>query len=307
MFRRSQAAFTLVEMLVVIAIIGMLVGLLLPAVQAAREAARRIQCSNNLHQLGLALHEYHDVVRRFPPGVVFPNRVLWSAHLLPHLEQDPLYRTLNFGLPFTDGTTPNGQACARYLACFRCPSSNSPEHIGVQGVAERVPSNYLVVASGSATRDYGQVLENIGRIDQDGAMYLNSATRMASILDGTSLTAAIGECLFDTEVRGPNAAGAIQIVDHWYIGTGDIGGVNGNWYAECSEAMGSTAVLLNSFSDNAIHIDEKEIGFGSNHHGGAQFVFVDGHVTFLSTTIDRAVFSALGTRANGEVCSDPDF
>jgi prepilin-type N-terminal cleavage/methylation domain-containing protein/prepilin-type processing-associated H-X9-DG protein len=304
MNRMSRSAFTLVEMLVVIAIIGILVGLLLPAIQAAREAARRIQCANNLHQLGLAMHLYHDVIRRFPPGVVYPNRVLWSAQILPHLEQAPLYETLNFSQPFNDDATPNGQACSRYLPCFRCPSSNSPDHISVQGVQDRVPSNYLVVASGNATRDFGQVNENIGHLAQDGSMFINSATRMAAILDGTSQTAALGECLFDTDIRGPDASGAVQIVDHWYIGTGDMIGVGANWFAEGSEALGSTAVALNNFKDSAIAIDEKEISFGSNHWGGAQFVFADGHVTFLSAAIDRPTYSALGTRASGEVFSD---
>lgn len=303
MSRLSRSAFTLVEMLVVIAIIGILVGLLLSAVQAAREAARRIQCANNLHQLGLAIHQYHDARQRFPPGVVFPNRVFWSAQILPQLEQTSLFTSLNFSQPFNDEATPNGQACARYLACFRCPSSRSPEHVSVQGVRDRVPSNYLVVGSGTATRDYGLLMENIGRVDQDGCMFVNSATRFASVLDGTSQTALMGECLFDSDVRGPDGSGAIQIVDHWYVGTGDMTGTSGNWFAEASEAVGSTAVGINNFNDAAIAIDEKEIGFGSHHSGGAQFVFADGHVTFLSGTIDRALYSALGTRDRGEVTS----
>lgn len=296
-------AFTVVELLVVISIIGILVGLLLPAVQAAREAARRMQCANNLHQMGLALHEYHDMHRRFPAGVVFPNRVMWSAQILAQLEQTPLYSSLNFSLPFADDATPNGKACTEYLKVFRCPSSNSPDHVDVQGVDRRVPSNYLAVASGTATRDYGQIKEHVGRLNQDGFMFVNSSTGMNSILDGTAQTLAIGECLFNTDITGPDATGTNQIVDHWYIGTSDMGSVNNtnDWIAEASEALGSTGVALNNLHDNSIVIDEKEIGFDGNHPGGVQFVFGDGHVTLLTDSIDRKIYSALGTRAGNEV------
>ena len=96
MRRLAKAGFTLVELLVVIAIVGILVSLLLPAVQAVREAARRLQCSNNFHQMGIALHNYHDIHRTFPSGVVEPSYVMWSGSLLPFLEQSNLYQTLDF-------------------------------------------------------------------------------------------------------------------------------------------------------------------------------------------------------------------
>jgi prepilin-type N-terminal cleavage/methylation domain-containing protein/prepilin-type processing-associated H-X9-DG protein len=301
MSKMPKRAFTLVEVLVVIAIIGALVGLLLPAVQAAREAARRLQCSNNLHQMGIALHAYHDAHRRFPAGVVYPNRVMWTAQILPQLEQTPLYSTLNFTQPFDDGNQPNGRACAQVINVFRCPSSNSPEHVSVQGVENRVPSNYLAVASGTATRDIGLLNEVVGRLHQDGSMYVNSATRMASILDGCSQSLAIGECLFSTDVTGPDMTGTFQLIDHWYIGTGDMGDTNGNWIREASEALGSTGVGMNNFQDGSVVIDEKEVAFGSNHPGGAQFVYADGHVALLHSSMDRAVYSAMGTRAGGEI------
>ena len=295
-----RLGFTLIEILVVIAIIALLVGLLLPAVQAAREASRRLQCSNNLHQMGIALHAYHDTHRRLPAGVVFPNRVMWTGQLLPQLEQAALYSTLNFSEPFDDGNKPNGRACTCYLNVYRCPSSNSPEHVAVQGVAGRVPGNYLAVASGTATRDIGQVKELIGRPNQDGCMFINSSTRMASIFDGCSQSLAIGECLFPTDVSGPDMTGNIQIVDHWYIGTSDMGG-DEPWICEGSEALGSTGVAMNNLRDSSIVIDEKEVAFTSNHSGGTQFVFADGHVSLLINSIDRAVYSALGTRAGNEV------
>ncbi len=297
-----RLAFTLVELLVVIAIIGILVGLLLPAVQAAREAARRIQCANNLHQMGLALHMYHDVHNRFPSGAVFPNRALWTALILRQLEQGPVAQSLDFSKPFDDGTTPNGRACATYFNVYRCPSNTAPEHVAVQGIADRVPSCYLAVASGTAKKDSGQQSDHVGRLNQDGCMYINSGTRIAHIIDGTSQTLAIGECLFGPDVSGPDSTGAMQIVDHWYIGTGDMGSTSGGDYiAEASEALGSTGVGLNNFKDANVSIDEKEIAFGSMHHAGAQFVYSDGHVTMVSSTIDRATYSAMGTRAGGEV------
>lgn len=301
-----RTAFTIVELLVVISIIGVLAGLLLPAVQAAREAARRIQCANNLRQMGLALHQYHGTHRRFPAGVVFPNRVMWSAQLLPQLEQGPLYSTLDFSQPFDDDTKPNGKACTQYLSIYRCPSSNSPEHVSVQGIDNRVPCNYLAVASGTATRDYGQVNQHVGRLNQDGFMFINSSTGMNGLLDGSSQTLAIGECLFHSDITGPDATGTNQIIDHWYIGTSDMGGAGSNWIGEASEALGSTGVGMNNMDDGSIAIDEKEISFDSNHPGGVQFVFGDGHVTMLSETIDRKIYSALGTRAGGEVVSGVD-
>lgn len=305
MSRTANRAFTLVETLVVIAVIGILIGLLLPAVQAAREAARRVQCANNLHQMGIALHNYHDALRRFPAGVVYPNRVMWTAQLLPQLEQAALYGTLDFSKPFDDGSQPNGRACAQILPMYRCPSSNSPLHVSVQGVSDRVPSNYLAVASGTATRDIGQSPALVGRLNQDGCMFINSPTRMASLLDGCSQSLALGESLFATNVTGPDASGIFQIVDHWYIGTGDMADTNGDWIGEASEALGSTGVAMNNLRDDSVVIDEKEIAFTSNHPAGVQFVYADGHVTLLSSNIDRAVYSSLGTRAGGEVLTMP--
>lgn len=303
----QRSAFSLIELLVVVAIVGVVSGLLLPALQAAREAARRIQCANNLHQLGLALHHYHDSHRSFPIGIVYPNWVMWSAQILPELEQGPLHATVDFTKPFSDGSTANGRACATLLDVFRCPSSNAPEHVSVQGVRDRVPGNYLAVASGTANRDVGPTNFHVGRIDQDGIMFVSRSTRMASIVDGTSQTLAIGECLFQPEVTGPDSTGAPQIVDHWYIGTAGMFSTDGNHITEASEALGSTGVAMSNWKDNSIVICEKEIAFSSNHRGGVQFVFADGHVAMLSDSLDRAIYSALGTRAGSEVIASEGY
>jgi prepilin-type N-terminal cleavage/methylation domain-containing protein/prepilin-type processing-associated H-X9-DG protein len=296
----ARSGFTLVELLVVIAIIGILVALLLPAVQAAREAARRVQCSNNLHQMGVALHNYHNALRRFPVGIIPDNHTFWSASLLPYMEQDNLFRSLDFSQGWSSADHPNGRACATFLGFFRCPSANAPERMNVQGVPGRVPCNYLAVGSGTDTRESGSVSDHLGLFNRNGVMYLGSSTRIASITDGTSNTLAIGEAIFSVETSGPDLDnGFPQIVDHWYIGSDGV-----VWYQtgmrEVSEAIGSTGVPLNWLNKD-VSIDAKEIGFSSRHAGGSYFVFADGHVQFVSEGIDATTYSALGTRDRGEI------
>ncbi|MEM8735399.1 MAG: DUF1559 domain-containing protein [Planctomycetota bacterium] len=301
----SRRGFTLVELLVAIAIIAILIALLMPAVQAAREAARRIQCANNLHQMGIALHNYHDAMRRFPVGIVPENHTFWSAALLPYIEQDNVFRQLDFAQDWSTAGTGNGDACATFLSVFRCPSSQAPKRMDVQGVPGRVPCNYLGVGSGTDTRESGLVGDHLGLMDRNGFMFLGSRTRMADITDGSSNTLAIGEALFSVETNGPDLDGILfQIVDHWYIGSDGV-----FWHPsgmrEVSEAIGSTGVPINTL-DQDIWIDAKEIGFSSFHTGGCYFVYGDSHVSFMSENIDLAVYSALGTRDRGEIAFPPD-
>ncbi len=301
MKRTAPCAFTLVELLVVIVIIAILIALLLPAVQAARESARRVQCSNNLHQMGLALQLYHGVHNRLPSGVVYPNRAMWTGLLLPFVEQQNLHSACDFGAPWIDALTANGRACATFLPVYRCPSSDVPQHVDIQGIRDRVPGAYLCVGSGTANRESGVEPKHMGRLEQDGALYVNSHVRLANFLDGTSQTVAIGESLFRANVTGPDHTGVVQIVDHWQIGTTDIASINSlGWLGEVSEAIGSTGVRINSFLNSSLFIDERELCFSSLHHGGAQFAFVDGHVSFVNETIDGSTYSALGTIARGE-------
>jgi prepilin-type N-terminal cleavage/methylation domain-containing protein/prepilin-type processing-associated H-X9-DG protein len=307
MDRQRTQAFTLVEILVVISIIGVLVALLLPAVQAAREAARRLQCSNNLHQLGIALNNYHDIHRRFPPAYVIPVRLMWSGCLLPQIEQSNLFQTLEFSKKWEVPDTPNGRACETFISTYRCPSSDAPNHVdGYSRLRNRVPACYLAVASGTATQESGLGPENIGFPNQDGLMYTSSTTRMASILDGTSNTLAVGEALFRPMVSGHDLFGiATQIVDHWYIGSDNqvLAVASPPLLQEFSEAMGSTGVPMNGVFDDTLNIDLRELCFSSLHPGGCLFVFADGHVQFLSKDVARQVYSALGTIARSEVVS----
>ena len=251
------------------------------------------------------MHNYESVYRRFPSGVSEPNYVLWSAALLPFLEQQALFQSL---VPGQDWSTPgsnNANACQTALSVFRCPSQDTDSYVSVQGIVDRIPCNYLGVASGSANRESGADNRHLGATIQDGLLFLNSRSRFASIRDGSSNTLAIGEALFLPEVTGKdlNPSTPLQIIDHWYIGTDGMHRVAGlPDLTEVSEAIGSTAAPMNARYLDVL-IDEKEIGFSSHHAAGCQFGFADGHVALLSENIDRSIYSALGTIAGGEVAT----
>lgn len=295
--RTSHRGFSLIELVVVVAIIGTLLSLLLPAVQAAREAARRSQCMDNLRQLGMAMQNYHGVNRSFPAGFVWPDRTLWSALVLPQLDQEVLYNTLEFGKPWDEDDSPNERACGIMVSVFRCPSAAAPRHIDFEGIPDRVPCTYLACASGNVVQESGSKF-CAGNLDLDGVLFNNSRIRIADIKDGTSSTIIVGESLHRYDIQGIDHLGNLQGVDHWYFGsTDDLAGIN------ASEAVGSTAVEINAVFNPDRSIDEKELCFSSNHPGGAFMAYADGHVAFVSETIDRNAWSAMGTRAGGELLS----
>ncbi len=231
--RHVAKGFTLVELLVVIAIIGILVALLLPAVQSARESGRRATCMNHLKQIGLALHNHHDTHGSFPMGAALEDGALWSAFLLPYLEEGSLSDlvTIDFknSRPYaydqpsyseiTDPFYQNVIACETVIPVFRCPSTPQPEHLADMGqntrhyVLRRVPASYIACASGVAISqfvdnlkgDFHRFLEQM-----DGVMYGvkvlapspkfgKGLVRMAKIVDGTSKTVAVGEAVTDYE------------------------------------------------------------------------------------------------------------
>lgn len=283
-----RRAFTLVELLVVIAIIGILIALLLPAVQAARESARRMQCANNLKQLGLAMHNYHSAHKVFPFGW---NEfgAGWTAMLLPYVEQQNLYDTLTFS-ESGDGnwnTGANLLACQTALDVFRCPSMSEPQPIDdIGGMLQRVPSSYLGCASSTATHD-----DDL-RVDQDGVLFRDRTVSIASLRDGTTNTIVIGEAETDYDFIESG-----QKMDHWIIGSPQID--DGN--TEFSEFCGSTGVPMSIRKSDAFDGHNKELAFGSEHPGGVTFALGDGSVHFLSESIDATVYQALGSRAGGEV------
>ena len=289
-----RRAFTLIELLVVIAIIGVLVALLLPAVQAARDAARRISCQNNLKQIGLALHLYHDTFRELPPAEIRPHRILWSGMLLPYIEQRDLYDTLDWGVPWNTDGSDNERGCQSYISTYRCPSSNAPKRVDSNGIPNRVPMNYLAIVSGTTRRESGEC-PCASDLDVDGVFQHQWGRRFAEIIDGLSNTAMVGEALFSYRFYGVDHTGQNQFVDHWYIGTLD-------GHLEASESVGSTGVPPNHFPNaiGQVFVDELELSLGSRHPTLVQVVMADGHVRAVAETIDAQVWSAMGTREFGE-------
>lgn len=269
------AGFTVIEVLVLLAIVGVLIALLLPAIQQAREAARRTACRNNLKQIGVALHSYHDVHAGFPPGYIRAHGTGWSAFLLPYLDHEGLYDSLVWGDLWNEGG-PNQAACETLLPIYRCPSASLPDHEDSAGIARRVPSTYLGCASGTERHDEGTGPAGYDDPDEDGLFMENVSIRLRSVSDGTNMTVAAGETLHT----------AYDGRDHWYIGSPDL-----DQGKDASEFLGTTAVPLNTVDEEA---------FRSEHPGGCYFLMVDGSVKFVSETINAATLSALGTRSGRE-------
>jgi prepilin-type N-terminal cleavage/methylation domain-containing protein/prepilin-type processing-associated H-X9-DG protein len=318
---RSHAArrgFSLVELLVVIAIIGVLIALLLPAIQAARESARRAQCSNNLKQIGLAMLNYESAHRSLPTGILrvgdLAQGMGWSAYLLPFLEEQNLYDSLGFtefnqfanpppGSPGVyDSYNTNGPATETYLNVFRCPSAAIREH--VYDISEgdgwtlfkRVPACYIAGASGKIV-DEGAASNYLSKAD--GAVYSASYTRLKHITDGTTCTLLVGEALPEDfpVVPGMSKSLVQGIKDHWYIGGDDPDKAEG-W--DGSEFLGSTAVPINVAKGQTGY----ELSFSSPHAGGCQIVLCDGSVRFVADAIDPLTWSLIGSRADGKIIDE---
>lgn len=305
-----RRAFTLVELLVVIAIIGVLVALLLPAVQAAREAARRSQCTNQLKQMGAACQNYHDVFRHFPAGYLatVPYNSAdhdtspgwsWAALLLPYVEQQNLHARINFSLPIENPA--NAAAVQTLLPLYLCPSDQTPaapftvpDATG-KPLIQAAPSSYAACVGGDESDADGP--------SGLGVLYRNSGTRMGDILDGTSTTIVIGERAWSN--ANGIWAGAVN------------GGVvlrgqgNKNPGNVATTATAAVLVQVHTHLLNAIQeLDGALDDYSSNHFGGAYFAFADGSVRFIHDipydyasgyTPDGLMFQALGTRAKGEV------
>ncbi|MDB5338151.1 MAG: hypothetical protein JWN70_3770 [Planctomycetaceae bacterium] len=304
-FRRR--GFTLIELLVVIAIIAVLISLLLPAVQQAREAARRSQCRNNLKQLGLALHNYHDTMSVFPPGALAlkasgaayastdaePGRTAviggwgWSTYCLPYIDQGPLYNAL----------APNGNnfpsspttLTKTILPVFLCPSDPSPNihtatAMGGDGsTTGHAKSNYPAIFG-----SLGVVYVQNTAANTRGIFWYNSATRIRDITDGASNTIMVTERYWDggdSETRrGAIWAGKCD---------GSTGLLNvGNKYGNILRAANDPDWVVKGLNNNAA---------ASMHVGGVHFVLGDGGVRFISQNIDGATYQLLAQMADGQV------
>lgn len=270
---RSRRGFTLVELLVVIAIIGILVALLLPAVQAAREAARRMQCSNNLKQFGLALHNYHDTYKVFPPQAISPtpanNRMWgWGALILPFIEQSALHDQLNPDGQRLPGPTTlyNGVALLQEpLSGFRCPSD----------VGQRT-NPYYTFPNNNAT---GTLYATSNYVANQDVIWLPTQPKnsMASVLDGTSNTFLIGERRLFPNTQGKAYTGALVF--------GRQGGSDAAVVFHACWPINTPSLGTNTFNSAANDPGCRRHSASSLHPGGAQFTLCDGSVRFVSETI----------------------
>lgn len=268
--RRPLRGFTLVELLVVIAIIGILIALLLPAVQAAREAARRMQCSNNLKQLGLAMHNYHSALKSFPPGfmaVDHSGQVAggwgWGVFLMPYIEQSSLRGHLNATNHTLSQTIADPDLLPMLqakLSVFTCPSSPMEPLREFQGSGSQMvaTSNYTCCRGFFDLRDGAHLT-----MKNNGLLYGRSGTRIRDISDGTSNTFALGErTVLSAHANDPAK---------WpsWCGPGGLG-------------IGST---VSSSVSGPLNHPTSIHTFSSHHSSGANFCFADGSVRFISDSI----------------------
>jgi len=272
---RQSRAFTLIELLVVIAIIGVLIGLLLPAVQSVRESANRTQCYNNLKQIGLGLHSYHDRHKHFPPGYASGVSATgadtgpgwgWAAYLLDDLEQAPLRRQINFNLDITHAANagPRIQALSIYL----CPSDVL--------IGTFVPDGASVsIAHANYVGMFGNLEMEDNPSAGNGMFFRNSKTRFADVVDGTSNTLFVGE-------RCSKLSKA-----SW---TGVLAGID----EAQALVLGAADHLPNDAA--ATHAED----FWSRHSQGVNFLFVDGSVRAINNAIPLTTWHGLSTRAGAE-------
>jgi prepilin-type N-terminal cleavage/methylation domain-containing protein len=326
---RRRRGFTLVELLVVIAIIGILIALLLPAVQAAREAARRSQCSNNLKQIGLALHNYHDIYKAFPSGGWCCNQPLYRTHsliaLLPYLEQMPLYEMIDLTVAPQTIRLPDGNLIGyNRLDVYMCPSDVNdsvggspnvrwrPNYVPVRGATPNGNNPNCTCSEYTALRN---TYASAGHVRADGSPHWNyhNAQKPAGIFtrNGTGWGRPYYGKMRDVK------DGLSNLLVFGEIRAGCMSAMNNGWHHPHWQGMHNTVVPINYDSchtlaaapgNNPCHANcnwNMDRGFKSLHPGGAQFTLGDGSVHFISETIDHWAYNYLGDKCDGTPVSVP--
>ena len=312
---RRQRGFTLIELLVVIPIIAILIALLLPAVQQAREAARRTQCKNNLKQWGLALHNYHDVFLSFPIGAMglnnsatLPaNNMGFHVRLLPYIEQANLFAQFNMNEHYNSAT--NWVLKEQRFPLQFCPSGRTADQTFSEGASGGNPAHvtttlhYYGIAGAKgprpapATGNYahtGTTTTDHGGFALNGLLVRNRHFKFRDITDGTSNTLAMGE------ISAENIAGYNVSYRPWTQGASNANN-NGAGYAikNVTWPIGKTSGYVGG---NATRLFN-DVRFSSMHTGGAQFLLGDGTVRFISENIDFGLYQGLASIGGGEISS----
>lgn len=342
MYRRR--AFTLIELLVVIAIIAVLIALLLPAVQQAREAARRTQCRNNLKQLGLALYNYESSLNTFPPNLV-PGGTNYRysagnwgvlAYLSPYLDQTAIYNLMNLNAPTYAATPPyniadpnNALAASYMIPMFLCPSDKAQSLGGGYGVAAIGPTNYCA-NQGSGINNTSSGPQHGSPYNADGVMFADSRIRIGDISDGTSNTACMAESLLGDGAESatgsipPATAQRAYAYLKPYATTMDDAACASptNWNVDRRrQFLWFSGEIRNTSYNHYYNPNDRRWdcitnspalgytaigwkGARSAHTGGVHVLMCDGAVRFVSENIDNNTWKALGTRAGSEVLGE---
>jgi prepilin-type N-terminal cleavage/methylation domain-containing protein/prepilin-type processing-associated H-X9-DG protein len=317
----KRPGFTLIELLVVIGIIGVLIALMLPAVQKVREAANRMSCLNNLKQIALATHNFHDTHQKFPAGARLPVYVgsrptggtnLW-VELLPYFEQDNLHNKWDYYDNRNNVAGEENAITAQVIKLLICPSDPLPADV-VENSAARTPpwswgfygmSSYGGNA-GTRSAPFGDPPAFPG-ISRDGIFFIGSCVRLTDVTDGTSNTFLFGERFHrdpEYDLRQPVVIPGIAPIAQvgkwgWVAGAGVMANVTLHSAAPINYRMPS--------GGEALALNNRIAAFGSGHPGGANFAFADGSVRFVTERIPLPTLQALSTRAGGEVVSGGDF
>ena len=322
-WQQRRGAFTLVELLIVVAIIGVLIALLLPAVQAAREAGRRSMCGNNLRQLGLAMHHFHECYSSLPPGRGGPAPQVFSpqAYLLPFVEQTALQGTIDFtkapttlviaGIPYSGAR--NYPAAIQAIGLLQCPSDVA----GGRVIGSEFGGTNYVANTGSGTVEAGTLVQ------ADGVFYLTSHVKFRDLSDGTSHTVAFCERTLGngqsittapTDQAGYfilELSNAVPVSD-----SGCSSPSSGNWYSQRGAKWilgnyGNTLYnhyyLPNALTWDCMNLPQQKGLFAarSNHSSGVNALFCDGSLRFVTDAVRLEIWRAASTRAGMEPCEDP--